>query len=126
MSVCVGVSVCLCVCLHICDEIAELSNTVLSEAITLDNSSILQHYHDDLIAGFGSYGSFIQNHILAYNFKTDGLMYTKFVAGCSLARGTFYMLRILRSIDKSKSYGHLKQIGSVLKNQVPRIFIQLV
>ena len=48
LSVCVSVclSVCLCVCHQDCDEMAGLSNTVLSEAITLGNSSTLQHYQD--------------------------------------------------------------------------------
>ena len=45
LSVCL--CVCLCVCHQDCGEIAGLSNTVLHEAITLDNSSTLQHYQDD-------------------------------------------------------------------------------
>ena len=40
---------------------AGLSNTILNKAITLDNSSTLQHYQDDPFTGSGSYGSFIQN-----------------------------------------------------------------
>ena len=38
----------------------------------------MQHYHDDPLAGSGSHGSFIQNHILAFNFKTDERIHTKF------------------------------------------------
>ena len=57
---------------------AELSNMVLSEAITPDNSSIIQLYQDDPLAGSGSYGSLVQNHILAYNFKTYERIHTKF------------------------------------------------
>ena len=64
-----GLSVCVCVCHQDCDEMAGLSKTVSSEAITLDNSLTLQHYQDDPLTGSGSYGSFQQNHILAYNFK---------------------------------------------------------
>ena len=49
---------------------AGFSNTVLIESITFDNRSTMQHYQGDPLAGSGSYGSFMQNHILAYNFKT--------------------------------------------------------
>ena len=42
-----SVCVCLCVCHQDCDEMAAHSNTVLREAIRLDNSSILQQYQDD-------------------------------------------------------------------------------
>ena len=35
--------------------------------------------------------------------------------GCSLARGTAYILRILRSMDKSNFYGHFKRIRVSLK-----------
>ena len=46
-----GLSVCLCVCLCVChqdcDEMAELSTTILREAINLDNSSTLQYFRDD-------------------------------------------------------------------------------
>ena len=77
-----GLSVCLSVCLSAChqdcDEMARLSNMVLSEAINPDISSTLQHYQDDPLAGSGSYGSLIQNHILAYNFKTYERIHTKF------------------------------------------------
>ena len=44
---CVCVCVCLCVCHQDCDEMAAHSSTVLREAISLDNSSILQQYQDD-------------------------------------------------------------------------------
>ena len=47
LCVCVCLSVCMSVCHQDCDEMAGLSNTVLNEAITLDNSSTLQHYQDD-------------------------------------------------------------------------------
>ena len=47
VCLCVCLSVCLSVCHQHCDEMAGLSNTVLSEAITLGNSSTLQHYQDD-------------------------------------------------------------------------------
>ena len=76
LSVCV--CVCLCVCHQDCDEMAGLCNTVLSEAITPDNSSTPQHYEDDPLTGSGSYGSFVQNHILTYNFKTYKRIHTKF------------------------------------------------
>ena len=42
-----GLSVCVCVCHQDCDEMAAHSNTVLCEAISLDNSSTLQQYQDD-------------------------------------------------------------------------------
>ena len=54
-SVCL--SVCVSVCHQDCDKMAGLSNTVLSEAITLDNSSTLQHYQDDPLTESRSYGS---------------------------------------------------------------------
>ena len=38
----------------------------------------MQHYQDDPLAGSGSYGSFVQNPILAYNFKTYERIHTKF------------------------------------------------
>ena len=43
LSVCVSVclSVCVCVCPHDCGEMAGLSNTVLHEGITYDNSSAI-------------------------------------------------------------------------------------
>ena len=41
VCVCVCVSVCVCVCRHDCGEMAGLSNTVLHEGITYDNSSAL-------------------------------------------------------------------------------------
>ena len=47
LSVCVSVCLCVCVYHQDCAEMARLSNTVLSEAITLDNSSTLQHYQDN-------------------------------------------------------------------------------
>ena len=65
-----GLPVCLCVCHQDCDEMAGLSNTVIYDVITPDNSSKMQHYQDDPLAGSGLYGSFIQNYILAYNFKS--------------------------------------------------------
>ena len=51
-----GLSVCVCVCHQDCDEMAGLSNTVLSEAITPDKSSkkLMQHYQDGPLAGSGS------------------------------------------------------------------------
>ena len=74
--------VCLSVCVSVshqdCDEMTGLSNTVLGDAITLDNSSTLQHYQGDPLAGSGSYRSCKQNHILAYNFKTYERIHTKF------------------------------------------------
>ena len=90
LTLSLSLSVCVCVSVyhHVCDEMTRPSNTVLSEAITLDNSSILQHYQDDPFTWSGSYGSFIQNHILAYNFKTYGWIHTKFLTLCSLALGT--------------------------------------
>ena len=43
---------------------------------------------------------------------------------CSLARGTPYISRILRSIDKSSFYGHFKRIiVSPKKNQVRCILL---
>ena len=42
-----SVCVCVCVCHQDCDEMAAHSNTVLREAIGLDNSLTLQHYQDD-------------------------------------------------------------------------------
>ena len=114
LSVCVSVClcVCLCVCHQDCDEMAGLSNTVLSEAITLGNSSALQHYQDDLfpfpntsnntnVSVSVSYGPSGQNHILGHNFKTyKWTNQHEILPVCSLARGTAYMLRILRSMGK--------------------------
>ena len=85
---------------------AGLSKTVLSEAITLDNSSTLQHYQDDPLTGSGSYGSFIQNHILAYNFKTYERIYNQKQTAYSSSRGTTNNLRIWRSMTKSRFYDH--------------------
>ena len=39
------------VCHQDCDEMARLSNMVLNEAISLDNSSTLQRYQDDPLTG---------------------------------------------------------------------------
>ena len=77
---------------------ALLSNTVLNEAITLDNSSTLQHDQDDLLTGSGSHGSFIQNHILDYNLKTYKRIYNKTQTAYSSPRGTTNSLRIWRSV----------------------------
>ena len=46
LPVCVSVGVCLSAYHQGCDEMAGIYNTVLSEAITLDNSSTLQHYQN--------------------------------------------------------------------------------
>ena len=78
LSLSVCLCVCLCVCHQDCDEMAGLSNTVSREAITPDNSSKMQHYQDDPLAESGPYGSFIQNHILTYNFETYEWIHTKF------------------------------------------------
>ena len=49
VSVCVCVCLCLCACHQVCGQMAEFINTALSEAITFDNISTLQHYQDILL-----------------------------------------------------------------------------
>ena len=44
----VDLPVCACVCHQVCDKMAGLSNMALSEAITIDNSSRMKHYQNDL------------------------------------------------------------------------------
>ena len=51
VCVCVFVSVSVSVIIEDCDEMAGLSNTVSYVAITPDNSSQMQHYQDDPLAG---------------------------------------------------------------------------
>ena len=83
---------------------ARLSNTVLNEAITLDKSSTLQHYQDDPLIGSGSYGSFIQNHIMAYNFKTYEWICNQKHTPYSSPWGTTNNSLIWRSMKKSRFY----------------------
>ena len=42
----VDLPVCVCVCHQVCDKMAGLSNMALSEAITIDNSSRMNHYQN--------------------------------------------------------------------------------
>ena len=58
----------------------------------------MQHYQDDPLTESGLYGSFIQNHIFAYNFKTYEPIYNQKQTAYSSHHGTTNTSRIWRSI----------------------------
>ena len=127
MCVCVCVCVCLCVCMcvcvsvchHVCGEMASLSNMVSYEVNAVYKSSKMQHLSRWSVSGSIWYGSTGSCHILAYNCKTYGRIQTKFYL-CVVRLGGHHiiMLRILRSIDKSKFCGQFKWIRVSPKNGV--------
>ena len=111
LSVCLSVcvSVCLCVCHQDCDEMAGLSNTVLSDAITPDNSSKMQ-----IVSSRWSVGRiwiiwiiYAKSH---FGLKLQSLWMDSYqiLPICCSARGKPCTLRILRFIEKSICYGHFK------------------
>ena len=125
-------SICLCVCACVCLSSSLWPNGWTYQhgikwgikwSITLDNSSTLQHYQDNPFPFLFHMGHPDKITFWAIISKLWTDSHQTWTA-CSLTRGTAYILRSFRSIDRSRFYDHFSDHRSAPKNQVHCIFIK--